>query len=113
MGNSAPMASRDMLGTDRGATLRRAPYHLRRSTGRSRGRHNTASHIALDQRVVSFLAQHHGKLFCDSCLAVALGVLEQHAVQHITDDLAVRGTHSRSRGDCLDCRRHKIVTTAL
>jgi hypothetical protein len=106
------MASRDILRTDQGATARLAPYHLRRSTGRSRRYRDAGAYTALDQRVVNFLAQRPGKRFCDSCLAVALGLPEHHAVQYVTDDLAAGGTHSRSRGDCLDCRRRTIVTTA-
>ena len=111
MGNGTPAASRDMLGADQGATARRAARHVCRSAGRSRWTRDAVALIALDQRVVDFLAQRRGKWFCDSCLAVALGLLERRAVQYVTDDLAVGRTHSRCRGACRDCRRYKIVTT--
>jgi hypothetical protein len=110
--NGTSAASRNMLGAERGATARPAVRDVRRSAGRSRWKHDDATLIALDQRVVNFLAQHRGKWFCDSCLAVALGLREHRAVQYVTDDLAVGSTHNRSRGACRDCRRHTIVTTA-
>ena len=101
-----------MLGADQGATVRPAAYLVRQAAGRSRWKHDAVTHIALDQRVANFLAECPGKWFCDSCLAVALGLPEHRAVQYVTDDLAVGRAHSRSRGDCRDCGRHTIVTTA-
>jgi hypothetical protein len=112
VGNGTPAASRDMLGADQGATARRAARHVRRSTGRSRRNRDSSTLIALDQRVVNILAQRRGEWFCDSCLAVALGLPVRHAVQYVTDALAVGRSHSRSRGACRDCRRHTTVTTA-
>ena len=105
-----------MLGADQSATARRTARRVRRSAGRSRWDQDAVALIALDQRVVDFLAQRRGKWFCDSCLALAVGLPERHAMEHVveyvTDDLAAGRTHSRSRGACRDCRRHTIVTTA-
>jgi hypothetical protein len=116
MGNGTPAESRNMLGADQCATARHVARRVRRSAGRSRWNQDAVALIALDQRVVDFLAQRGGKWFCDSCLALALGLPERHAMEHaveyVTDDLAAGRTHSRSRGACRDCRRHTIVTTA-
>jgi len=103
-----PAASQDMLGAGRGATARRAA----RPVGRSRSVQNVVAVTDLDQQVVDFLALHRGAWFCDWCLAVELGLLERHAVEYVTDDLAAGLTHSRCRGACRGCGRQAIVTTA-
>jgi hypothetical protein len=100
-----------MLGADQCATARRAARRVRRSAGRSRRNQDAVALIALDQWAVDFLAQRRGKWFCDSCLGLALGLSERHAVEYVTDDLATGRTHCRSRGSCRDWRRHTIVTT--
>jgi hypothetical protein len=101
-----------MLGADQSATARRTARRVRRSAGRSRWNQDAVALIALDQRIVDFLAQRRGQWFCDSCLALALGLPERHAVEYVTDDLAAGRTHSRCRGACRDCRRYTIITTA-
>jgi hypothetical protein len=80
--------------------------------GRSRSVQNVVAVTDLDQQVVNFLALHRGEWFCDWCLAVELGLLERHAVEYVTDDLAAGLTHSRCRGACRGCGRQAIVTTA-
>ena len=68
-----------MLGADQGATARHARA-LCAGLGSLAVDQDAFGHIALDQRVVDFLAQRRGTWFCDSCLALVLGLLEQHAV---------------------------------
>ena len=68
--------------------------------------------MTLDQQVVKLLALRRGQWCCDRCLTVALGRLDRHDIQYMTDILAANGAYSRSRGRCGDCQRDKLVTMA-